>query len=97
MIFLDILFPFCEKVPPLNFKIKPKGLNEYLQPISSSETNSGGGRRKKKTRKKRGRGKCASKPKYNDEEEEERLRELIEKSSEHMKGQEEKLKKMMRV
>ena len=52
-----------------------------------------GGR--KKTRRKRGRGKCASKPKYNDEEEEERLRELIEKSTEHMKGQEEKLKKII--
>ena len=38
-----------------NFKIKPKGLNEYLQPVPPT-TSSGGGRLKKKTRKKRGKG-----------------------------------------
>ena len=50
------------------------------------------GKRKKKTRKKRGRGKCASKPKYDDEKE---IEEQIAKSIEHMKGQEQKLKEII--
>ena len=49
-------------------------------------------RRRKKTRKKRGRGKCASKPKYDDEKE---IKERIAKSIEHMKGQEQKLKEII--
>ena len=49
-------------------------------------------RRRKKTRKKRGRGKCASKPKYDDEKE---IEERISKSIEHMKGQEQKLKEII--
>jgi len=50
------------------------------------------GKRKKKTRKKRGRGKCASKPKYDDEKD---IEERIAKSIEHMKGQEQKLKEII--
>ena len=52
-----------------------------------------GGRRKKKTRKKRGRGKCASKPKYDDE----KAKEQIAKSIEHMEIQQQKLKEIIKA
>jgi hypothetical protein len=51
-----------------------------------------GGRRKKKTRRKRGKGKCASKPKYHDEEE---IEKRIAENIKHMNIQSQKLEEII--